>query len=134
MSRVLVRLLMFQWICTTCFVTSETANDTKNLIMKLFQPAGYTKTIRPLINQHHVLTVRTDMFLNSIIDFNEQEENIKISGHLFIRWFDEFLQWNPEEYGGLESFVSPQDDIWRPDVALHNSFRTFTGLGSSNYC
>ncbi|KAH3788206.1 hypothetical protein DPMN_166340 [Dreissena polymorpha] len=57
---------------------------------------------------------------------------MKISGHLYIQWTDEFLNWNPEEYGGLDSLELPQNDIWRPDVALHNSFRTITGLGSSN--
>ena len=27
--------------------------------------------------------------------------------------------------------LQPQDDLWRPDISLRNSFTTFTGLGSS---
>ncbi|KAH3692069.1 hypothetical protein DPMN_194947 [Dreissena polymorpha] len=57
---------------------------------------------------------------------------MKISGHLYIQWLDEFLNWNPEKDGGLEILALKQNDIWRPDVALHKSFRTFTGLGSSH--
>lgn len=25
----------------------------------------------------------------------------------------------------------PQDDVWKPDVSLKNSYKSFTGLGSS---
>ncbi|KAH3747635.1 neuronal acetylcholine receptor subunit alpha-5-like [Dreissena polymorpha] len=123
---------MLQWSLITCYVASQTAEDVKNLTMTLFKTAGYSKTVRPLKNQSHVVVVQTDLVLNSIIDFNEQEENMKISGFLSIDWTDEFLQWNPEDYGGIDVLELPQNDVWRPDVALHNSFRTFSGLGSSN--
>ncbi|KAH3706846.1 hypothetical protein DPMN_066236 [Dreissena polymorpha] len=127
-----VRLLMLQWICTTGFVTSETADDVKNLIKKLFHSDGYSKNIRPLIKQSDVVEVETHMILNTIIDFNEKEESIKISGYLGMAWYDDFLKWNPTDYGGLGRLLFPQNDVWRPDVALHNSFRNFTGLGSNN--
>ncbi|XP_052251756.1 neuronal acetylcholine receptor subunit alpha-9-like [Dreissena polymorpha] len=38
---------------------------------------------------------------SSIIDFNEKEESIKISGYLGMAWYDDFLKWNPTDYGGL---------------------------------
>ncbi|XP_052251750.1 neuronal acetylcholine receptor subunit alpha-9-like [Dreissena polymorpha] len=57
---------------------------------------------------------------------------MKISGFLLLQWFDDFLKWEPEDYGELDHFTLPQNDVWKPDVALHNSFRAFTGLGSSN--
>lgn len=27
--------------------------------------------------------------------------------------------------------LQPQDDIWKPDISLRNTYKTFTGLGSS---
>ncbi|XP_052251757.1 acetylcholine receptor subunit delta-like [Dreissena polymorpha] len=37
--------------------------------------------------------------MTSIIDFNEREESITISGYLGMEWIDEFLKWEPEDYG-----------------------------------
>ncbi|KAH3834967.1 acetylcholine receptor subunit beta-like 1 [Dreissena polymorpha] len=132
MSCVFIGLVILNWICSASFVASETLVDAKNLIKKKFQTDGYSKTLRPLLDQTDVVVVYTDMVLNSIIDFNEQEESMKIGGYLDISWLDELLTWNTSDYGGLDYLTLPQNDVWRPDVALHNSFKTFTGLGSSN--
>lgn len=35
-------------------------------------------------------------------------------------WIDYNLRWNPEEYGGLDVFYVPADQIWLPDVVLYN--------------
>ena len=36
-------------------------------------------------------------------------------------WKDEFLKWNPSEWGGVDTIRVPIDDIWKPDVLLYNS-------------
>ncbi|XP_052250668.1 acetylcholine receptor subunit beta-like isoform X2 [Dreissena polymorpha] len=132
MQYVFVRLLILQWSLITCYVASQTADDVKNLTTTLYKSAEYNKKVRPLKDQNEAVVVGTDLILDAIIDFNEREENLKISGSLFMTWTDEFLQWNTTDYGGLEHLLLPQNDIWRPGVRLHNSFRTFIGLGSSD--
>ncbi|XP_052280922.1 acetylcholine receptor subunit beta-like 1 [Dreissena polymorpha] len=131
MPCVFTGLVILNWICSATFVASETLDDAKNLIKKKFQTDGYSKTLRPLLDQTDVVEVYTDMVLTSIIEFNEQEESMKIGGMLHISWYDQLLTWNTSDYGGLDYLTLPQNDVWRPDVALHNSFKTFTGLGSS---
>ncbi|KMQ95164.1 acetylcholine receptor subunit beta-like 2 protein [Lasius niger] len=37
------------------------------------------------------------------------------------KWFDYKLQWNPEEYGGIEMLYVPSENIWLPDIVLYNN-------------
>ena len=41
---------------------------------------------------------------------------------LFIQlWRDELLQWDPNEYGGLQSLTVTNDVIWTPEIVTVNS-------------
>lgn len=35
-------------------------------------------------------------------------------------WRDEFLWWDPANYGGVESVVLPEEYVWLPDMNLEN--------------
>ena len=35
-------------------------------------------------------------------------------------WEDEFLTWDPEEFGGIYTMMFPPDKIWLPDIAIGN--------------
>ena len=49
----------------------------------------------------------------AIIDFNDQDESLKISGFLSMEWTDEYLQWDPPAYNGVKAIFlvsnSPQE-------------------------
>lgn len=38
------------------------------------------------------------------------------------KWFDYKLQWNPEDYGGVEMLYVPSEHIWLPDIVLYNNW------------
>lgn len=35
-------------------------------------------------------------------------------------WIDEYLVWNPEDFGGITELRIPCDKIWLPDIVLYN--------------
>ena len=35
-------------------------------------------------------------------------------------WTDEFLSWNPSEFGGITKVRIPCELIWKPDIVLYN--------------
>lgn len=35
-------------------------------------------------------------------------------------WQDEFLQWDPNEFGGISSLHVPSELIWKPDLLVYN--------------
>lgn len=36
------------------------------------------------------------------------------------KWFDYKLQWDPDEYGGIEMLYVPSENIWLPDIVMYN--------------
>ena len=69
------------------------------------------------------------MFLLSIHELDEVSETLTTTGYLEISWIDDFLQWTPANFGGIEHIFLPQDDVWKPDVALKNSMVDYKQLG-----
>ena len=69
--------------------------------------------------------------LLSINELDEVRETLKTTGYLEVLWKDEFLTWTPADYGGLTYAFFPQDDVWKPDVALKNSVVEYKELGVS---
>jgi len=35
-------------------------------------------------------------------------------------WKDEFLTWNPADYGGITRIIVPPQLVWLPDFGLEN--------------
>ena len=35
-------------------------------------------------------------------------------------WIDEYLRWDPKDYGGTESVVVSRNMLWTPPLALEN--------------
>ncbi|XP_060591975.1 acetylcholine receptor subunit delta-like [Ruditapes philippinarum] len=105
--------------------------DVSALLTHLFTTEGYNKKVRPLKDQTTAIEIRVDYFLNSVIDFDEQEESLKISGFLSCAWVDEYLKWDNASFSNIYELFIPQDDIWKPDISLRNTFKSFTGLGAS---
>ena len=79
---------------------------------------------------HFLFTVAyTQFHLLSINGLDEVSETLKTTGYLEVRWYDSYLFWNKTEYGGLWYYLFPQDDIWKPDIALKNSVGKYQPLG-----
>ena len=37
-------------------------------------------------------------------------------------WKDDFLTWNPADYGGIARIVVPPQLVWLPDFGLENRY------------
>jgi len=42
--------------------------------------------------------------ISAIIEFDEQKEVLKIAGYMELTWTDEFLRWDPSNYGDVQDF------------------------------
>ncbi len=40
---------------------------------------------------------------------------------IFQKWVDEYMRWNPEDFGGVYSVRMESKDIWQPDIMLFNT-------------
>ncbi len=46
-----------------------------------------------------------------------------MNNELFFKkeWKDEYLQWDPKDYEGIDKIRFPIDAMWKPDLFLYNA-------------
>ncbi|KAH3787844.1 neuronal acetylcholine receptor subunit beta-4-like [Dreissena polymorpha] len=91
---------------------------------------NYDTRVRPLVDdQSDAVDVEVDFHL---LDFMLGVEKLETTAFLEISWTDQILakQWHN---AGVPELMIPQSDIWLPDLALQNGFKTLSGLGNSFY-
>ncbi|XP_030622410.1 neuronal acetylcholine receptor subunit alpha-9-II [Chanos chanos] len=81
---------------------------------------NYSNALRPVEDTDKALNVTLQITLSQIKDMDER--NQVLIAYLWIRqtWRDAYLQWDKEEYDGLEVIRIPSSLVWRPDIVLYN--------------
>ncbi|CAJ0591963.1 unnamed protein product [Cylicocyclus nassatus] len=51
----------------------------------------------------------------------QQEENMVFAGEFEMKWQDDSLVWDPQNYQGLRYIHPYENTIWRPEVTVYNS-------------
>lgn len=69
------------------------------------------------------------MYLVALNNVDEVEQKITTTVYMKIVWSDTFMTWTPTDYGDITEFTVPQENIWKPDLALANAHESITGLG-----
>ncbi|XP_064081515.1 acetylcholine receptor subunit alpha-like isoform X2 [Macrobrachium nipponense] len=93
--------------------------DAKRLYDDLL--SNYNKLVRPVINVSDPLIVKIKLKLSQLIDVNLKNQIMTTNLWVEQFWYDYKLQWEPEEYGGVQMLHVPSDHIWRPDIVLYNN-------------
>lgn len=81
---------------------------------------GYTPDIRPVINHSLPITVKFSVAVQQITLLNEREQFMETVLWRDLLWIDNIHKWNPNKYGGIQNIAIKADQIWTPDVVLHN--------------
>ncbi|CAF3045325.1 unnamed protein product [Rotaria socialis] len=105
----------------------------RRLLKYLLDENNHNPLERPVYNDSHSLTVTMNMALQQIIDFDEKNEILAVSGWLVLEWHDYSLQWKPEEFGYIQTIRVPSTRVWTPDILLYNSADlNFEGIMKTN--
>ncbi|XP_060593581.1 acetylcholine receptor subunit beta-like 1 [Ruditapes philippinarum] len=129
--KILVLLLASTTRCVCVFISNPTSNATERhrLYTELFVNQGYNSKITPFQNQPRSFNVKIAFYLEKIIDLDEITETLKTTAFMSIAWYDTYLQWDPLEFNLLLLTYWPQDDVWKPDLVLANSVKSYESLG-----
>ncbi|KAL3831897.1 hypothetical protein ACJMK2_023591 [Sinanodonta woodiana] len=126
---VLLPILLMEYVPK---INAETSDDAKILLNKLFTTDAYNKAVRPSYDQNLPTGIYIDFYLTGVLDFDSQKEELTTSCHLSINWNDHYLKWDPSNYNNTDALFIPQDNVWKPDITLHNGVSEVKGLGSSS--
>ena len=115
------KTLVFLYIVLTlgCGIAEGvSAENVTNLLNDLLFNSSYNKYVRPVRNQSAVVELSMGFNLISILGFNEIADELTFKGMIYTAWVDEYLGWNPDDYGGTNSINVPSDMIWIPNFVL----------------
>ncbi|EDO42072.1 predicted protein, partial [Nematostella vectensis] len=89
------------------------------LHMFLFE--NYNKHLRPVVNKSRALTVRLGLTLHQIASLVEKSQFLQTSLWVRQMWRNEYLTWDPKEFGGISTINVNVDKVWVPDIYLYNN-------------
>ncbi|XP_060601908.1 neuronal acetylcholine receptor subunit alpha-7-like [Ruditapes philippinarum] len=110
-------------------VYGQTVQNAKDLRTKLMTTDGYDITVRPIADQSDFVRVNVSLALLALNSLDDVAGVLTTTAYMKVLWTDSELQWTPATYGNLASTFFPQDNIWKPDIALKNSNKDYTTLG-----
>ena len=85
--------------------------------------------VRPVKNFTTATVVNVSFHLMSIISFDTVEQRLESNGWLYVQWINEYVTWNPADYGGV-LVVSPDPDmVWRPRLTVLNTMKDMKPIG-----
>ncbi|CAI2353796.1 unnamed protein product [Caenorhabditis sp. 36 PRJEB53466] len=93
------------------------------LTRHLLSPERYDVRVRPILDHKKSLKVHISISLYQIIEVDEPSQNIKLNVWMIQKWKDEYLDWNPNEFGMINSTIIPFHHLWIPDTYLYNSVK-----------
>lgn len=89
----------FQLRSSEEFLPNRANKDEVRLLANILN--GYEKRTRPTENFHIPLLVNMSIHLNQIIQVDEKNQIVTLNLWRNILWNDDFLQWNPSDYGNI---------------------------------
>jgi hypothetical protein len=104
-------------------------NDSKKLLND--RMLTYEKTFRPVENQSEPIEVYIGFELVSIQEFKEVKEQLSVAAIIRAHWIDEYMTWDPTDYGGLDQLVIESDNVWTPNLVLLNTVEKLKKIGDS---
>ncbi|KAK6190681.1 hypothetical protein SNE40_002491 [Patella caerulea] len=99
---------------------ASSMEDTKKLFTDKVKPSN--PRIRPLQNQSETIAVSFRFHISAITDFDETLQKLSMTSWMDVKWRDEIIAWNASEYGVVTQISPNPDDIWRPNVAVGETF------------
>lgn len=76
--------------------------------------------IRPVKDHKTAIKVKVRFSLK-YISFDSLEETFNLHSWVALAWQDEFLKWNPNDYGGINELQVESNEFWTPRLALFNA-------------
>ena len=96
----------------------------------LFINNTYNNEVRPVKNWGTPTHVNVSVAVIAVVDFNEVKQTIILTSKLTIVWKDEYLVWDPLQFGNITHIHVLQSKVWKPYLFLENSISKQSEMGS----
>ncbi|KAM9336930.1 5-hydroxytryptamine receptor 3A-like [Symphorus nematophorus] len=73
---------------------------------------------RPVKNYKHPTRVYLEVLLYAILDVVEKEQKFIPYVWTVMRWHNEYISWDPNEFCGIDNVSLPTEVMWEPDLTI----------------
>ncbi|XP_063725892.1 acetylcholine receptor subunit beta-like 2 [Symsagittifera roscoffensis] len=81
---------------------------------------NYNPNVRPVLNDSDTTVVEHLYILHQIVYLDSKEQRLKALYFEVWKWEDQFLQWDPQDYGGIQEVTLSREQVWMPDIVVYN--------------
>ncbi|XP_075043643.1 5-hydroxytryptamine receptor 3A-like [Mixophyes fleayi] len=93
-------------------------NCTFQNLLKSLDLANGSK-VRPMKDWRNTSLVYLDFTLYTIVDLDMNEQTAISYVWFYMSWKDEFANWNPNDFCGIQKLFVPNDYFWKPDLYIY---------------
>ncbi|XP_034564111.1 5-hydroxytryptamine receptor 3A-like [Notolabrus celidotus] len=73
---------------------------------------------RPVRNYKRPTYVSLEVLLYAILDVVEKEQKFIPYVWTVMRWHNEYISWDPNDFCGIDNISLPADTLWKPDLTI----------------
>ena len=95
------------------------AGDETELLNKLL--TNINSVVNPTLNMSQPIEVTFKLELIQIRELEDAKQLLTCKYWVRQSWRNEFITWNPMEWGGIEELRIDPNRVWTPDVVLYNN-------------
>ena len=92
----------------------------------------YNPNVIPITYKSCAINVSMAIFIMSVNSIDEKSQTFTLRGFLEVKWTDQFLTWESEDFGGVTKINVKNENIWLPDLALMNAYDSPTEMGQKD--
>ncbi|XP_076461482.1 neuronal acetylcholine receptor subunit non-alpha-2-like [Babylonia areolata] len=85
--------------------------------------------VRPEKDLTRPTVVNVSFHLMSIVSLDIVGQKLVSNGWMGVTWQNDYLTWNPTDYGGVKSIIPPGDRLWRPQLTVENTVKECKPVG-----
>ena len=116
-------LMLIECILTLAKLSASKTSPENRLRVELRE--GYDISTRPVLNPETPVNVSFKTIIYQLVDLKTKDQTIEMLMFQRLEWTDEFLQWNPRNFQGLEWLRFYRSHIWTPDILPFNDVGSF---------
>ncbi|XP_025103579.1 neuronal acetylcholine receptor subunit alpha-10-like isoform X1 [Pomacea canaliculata] len=75
---------------------------------------------RPVLHYNESILIRFNMQLIQIMDLDEKNQILTLNVWDRYKWTDIHMQWDPKDWGDVDTIRLPSKKLWVPDLKLYN--------------
>ncbi len=85
-------------------------------------PHKYNPNLRPVSDASKPINVEARVGIKRIFEVDELEHKVNLFAILIKRWNDQFLKWDPKEFGNITYTYVDYNKVWSPQITLASEY------------